>query len=180
MGDEDDASLSMAGDDPYAPPPSPARLKMRAAALGATGSVSAALEEARRVGGGGTGDAVADTPLRRPGSGARSRLGPAGGDGSCSPVGGYGGAGRCEMRFLLVFVCFFLGGGSSTRRIVHAVCCVLYEVCGMARRPSMPFASDCNALLILICVLVLMERPRDHRHVFLWLYASRMTCGHAL
>lgn len=79
-----------AGDDDHVPPPSPARLEMKGKGLG---GIAAALEEARDTSGGGVG--VPETPYRRPGSGARSRVleRSAGGasDGSCSPVGGYGG-----------------------------------------------------------------------------------------
>lgn len=99
MDDDDsgDASTSLrsmeaaeVADDAHLPPPSPARLEMRGNSLG---GIAAALQEARNNGAGGAG--VPETPFRRPGSGARSRVleRSAGGaaDGSCSPVGGYGG-----------------------------------------------------------------------------------------
>ncbi|CAM9480020.1 unnamed protein product, partial [Ectocarpus fasciculatus] len=81
-------------DDIFAPPPSPARLQMVGGGGRSTrglGGIAAALEQARNVGGAGAG--VPETPLRRPGSGARSRGTAArgGGDSSCSPVGGYAG-----------------------------------------------------------------------------------------
>ncbi|CAM9389293.1 unnamed protein product [Ectocarpus sp. 12 AP-2014] len=88
-GDEDDA---------FPPPPSPARLEMVGGGSKSSrglGGIAAALEQARNVGGAGAG--VPETPLRRPGSGVRSRAperGAAargGGDSSCSPVGGYAG-----------------------------------------------------------------------------------------
>lgn len=79
-----------AGDDGHVPPPSPARLQMKGKGVG---GISAALEEARGSSSGGAG--VPETPFRRPGSGARTRVleRSAGGasDRSCSPVGGYGG-----------------------------------------------------------------------------------------
>lgn len=94
-------------DDPFAPPPSPARLEMVGGGGRSTrglGGIAAALEQARNVGGPGAG--VPETPLRRPGSGARSRVSErgagarGGGDSSCSPVGGYSGfdrwGGRCR------------------------------------------------------------------------------------
>lgn len=101
MDDDDDgdgdtnASLrSMrGGDDGHAPPPSPARLEMVGGGRGrGLGGIAAALEEAGDNGGQA---GVPETPFRRPGSGARSRVlersAGSGGDGSCSPVGGYGG-----------------------------------------------------------------------------------------
>eukprot|EP00752_Nemacystus_decipiens_P007162 g6414.t1 len=92
-------------DDAHAPSPCPARLRMddgdggsrrRGVGGGGAGGFAAALEEARGDGGGGGTAGIPETPLRRPGSGARSRAleraGGAGrGDGSCSPVGGYAG-----------------------------------------------------------------------------------------
>lgn len=101
-GDDDDAH--------GAPSPCPARLEMDDDGFGGGGGgggrrdgvmgrISAALEEA-----GGDRDrdgakGVPETPLRRPGSGAASRVleraaGRGGGDGSCSPVGGYAGLDR--------------------------------------------------------------------------------------
>lgn len=85
--------------DANAPSPCPARLQMDdgfggGRRRGGGGGFAAALEEARGDGGGAASAAggVPETPLRRPGSGARSRgleRGGAGrGDGSCSPVGG--------------------------------------------------------------------------------------------
>ncbi|CAN0303696.1 unnamed protein product [Pylaiella littoralis] len=79
-----------AGDHGQLPCPSPARLEMKGKGLE---GIAAALEEARGNGGGGAG--VPETPCRRPGSGARSRVversAEGAADGSCSPVGGYGG-----------------------------------------------------------------------------------------
>lgn len=101
MDDDDDnrdrnASLRTMGgwgDDAFVPAPSPARLKMekngRRRGLGGGGGkgIAAALEEARNLGGG---TEVAETPLRRPGTGDRRRgLERTRREGSCSPVGGY-------------------------------------------------------------------------------------------
>eukprot|EP00903_Cladosiphon_okamuranus_P017299 g15940.t1 len=94
MGSESDI------DDTHEPSPCPARLQMDDSGghaggrrRGGGGGFAAALEEARGAGGGAAG--VPETPFRRPGSGARSRVlerGGAGrGDGSCSPIGGYAG-----------------------------------------------------------------------------------------
>lgn len=88
-------------DDAHAPSPCPARLRMDDGDGGGRrrgsggGGFAAALEEARGCDGGAAG--VPETPLRRPGSGARSRvLERGGGDGSCSLVGGYAGLDRWE------------------------------------------------------------------------------------
>ena len=91
-------------DDAHAPSPCPARLRMDDRDSGGRrrggGGFAAALEEARGLGLGAGG--IPETPLRRPGSGARSRvlergMGAGRGDGSCSPVGGYAGRGRCGV-----------------------------------------------------------------------------------
>lgn len=92
-------------DEAHAPSPCPARLEMGGGGGfgtsrrgGRLGGIAAALEEARGDGAAG----VPETPLRRPGSGARSRVlerGAGGsGDGSCSPVGGYAGLDRWGVR----------------------------------------------------------------------------------
>ncbi len=98
-GDDEDPSA-------HAPSPCPARLKMDGGGGGGgcggvrrgsgLGGFAAALEEVRGDGAAaaGAGAGVPETPLRRPGSGARRRVMDRGADGSCSPVGGRAGLDR--------------------------------------------------------------------------------------
>lgn len=99
---DENSSFSMEGDDdPYAPPPSPARLEAGRGARRGNGSSGS-------LGGLPDGD-VPDTPLRRPGSGARLWRGGGGGGtpDSCSPLG-HERCGACFSLFLFVFLLVYL------------------------------------------------------------------------